>query len=140
MFPIKSVDELKSLAFKMKWQYFEKLTGWIFEENDFQTEVNRVVVFEKGRRQFDIIAKRFHTTFLVECKKWSGKRYKAGMLKKAVADHLKKCGMFREIYGKNAVPVIVTLVEEDIISHDGVPVIPIEKLNAFINHFEEWLQ
>ncbi len=139
MFPVKNPDDLKNLALGMKWQWFEKLVGWVFQQNDFETEVNRVEVFEKGRRQFDLIAKRFDDIFLVECKKWSGDRYRTGPLKRAASKHLEKCGMFEERYKKKAIPIIVTLVDEDVISHEGIPVVPIEKLNSFINHFQEWM-
>ena len=139
MFTISVADELKKLASDVRWQYFEKLVGWIFEQNDFSVEVNRVENFSGRRRQFDVIAERFGTIFLVECKKWSGRRYRTSLLKKAVKTHLEKCRMYEKAHGKKVIPILVTLVEEDIFSHENVPVVPIEKLNTFINHFEEWI-
>lgn len=143
MFPIKNLDELKALGRRMKWQYFEKLVGWIFEKNDFEIDVNKVVVFENTRRQFDVIAKRFGTIFVVECKKWSGKRNKTGLIKKAVEKHLEKCELYRKFQNKElmsleVIPLVVTLQEEDLTLYESVPVIPIEKLNTFINNFEEF--
>ncbi len=58
MFEINSVSELESLSHKVKWQYFEKLVAFIFSENGFEVEQNVVVVKNKNKRQFDVIAKR----------------------------------------------------------------------------------
>lgn len=136
-FPIKSPDELKSLAYEMKWQWFEKLVAWIFEQNDFIVASDRVVRFGGFKRQFDVIAERYGSLFVVECKKWSGSRYKKSQLKKAAECHKEKCSLYSERQKKTAIPLVVTLVDEDIISHDNVFVVPIEKLNTFINNFEK---
>ena len=55
-------------------------------------------------------------------------------MKKAVDEHLERCSLFAKEQ-KPAIPLIVTLVEEEIKIHGGIPVIPIEKLNYFINSF-----
>jgi len=138
MFPIKNLDDLKSLSERMKWQYFEKLVGWIFEKNGFETEVNKVIIFEKGRRQFDVVARRFQTAFLAECKKWSAKRSKTSLVKSAAERHIEKCRLYRETEANEVIPLVVTLMQEDIVSHENIPIVPIEKLNSFINHFEEF--
>ena len=143
MFPIKSLQDLEKISKEVKWQYFEKLVGWIFEQNDFEVGVNQVILFEKAsgvlRRQFDVIAKRFNKTFLIECKKWKGNRYKASALKRAVESHIEKATLFKEKRKEEIIPVIVTMLQEDIIEHEGVPIVPIDKLNTFINHHEEFI-
>jgi hypothetical protein len=137
MFKINSLEELAKLSKEVKWQYFEKLVAWIFEQNDFKVGVNKVITFEGKRRQFDVIAERFRNLFLIECKKWSGKRYRTSQLKKAVKEHLEKCLLYKEKYNKEIMPLIVTLIEEDIKTYEGVHIVPIEKLNTFINRFDE---
>ncbi len=140
MFVLKRPEEIKTLALEMKWQYFEKLVGWVFEQNGFDVRVNVTESFGQGRkRQFDVVAEGFRVTFLVECKKWSGKRHKVSLLKKAVKEHRERCGMYAKKHGKDVVPLVVTLTEEDILLHEKIPIIPVDKLNTFINHFEEWI-
>ena len=90
--------------------------------------------FPEGKRQFDVIAERFNELFLVECKKWSG-RHKINALRKAVDEHLERCLLYSKKANKKAMPLIVTLVEEEIKIHEDVPIVPIEKLNYFINSF-----
>jgi len=48
----------------MKWQYFEKLVAFIFDNNDFEVKHNSVLKLGKTKRQFDVIAERFGTVFL----------------------------------------------------------------------------
>ncbi len=123
-------NELKS---DIKWQYFEKLVAFVFEKNNFETRQNVLIKFSEGKRQFDVIAERFDELFLIECKKWSGNRYKTADLRKAVDNHLERCRLFSEKENKKAVPLIVTLLEEEINNQEGVPIVSIDKLNLFIN-------
>jgi hypothetical protein len=38
---------------------------------------------------------------------------------------------------ENAVPIIVTLIEEEIKLYDGIPIVPISKLNSYINELDK---
>ena len=126
---IKTIEDLDKISREVKWQNFEKLTAFIFEENRFKVKVNVVKVFDKKRRQYDVIAEKDNKIILIDCKKWSGNRYRLSALKKAVKLHKERCSF----YSKNAVPLIVTLVEEEIKFHDDMAIVPIGKLNSFIN-------
>lgn len=138
MFKINSIEELEKMSKRMKWQYFEKLVAFIFEKNDFSVKQNAVLKFGKEKRQFDVIAERFDDLFLIECKKWSGNRYKTPALRRAVDEHLERSSLFIKKEKRSAIPLIVTLVEEEIKIYQGTPIIPIEKLNLFINSFSEF--
>ena len=59
MFAINSLSELESLSQKVRWQYFEKLVAFIFEQNGFDVKQNTVIVKGKTRKQFDVIAVRY---------------------------------------------------------------------------------
>ena len=133
MFRVKSLEDLDKLSKEVKWQYFEKLVGWIFEQNGFDVQVNKVAVYGKTKRQYDVIAERFGKMFIVDCKKWGGNRYKSAALRKAVEKHLERCGLIET--GKEKIPIIVTLLTEDITEDSGVPIVPICKLNSFINQY-----
>lgn len=134
-FPIKTIPDLEHISSSVKWQYFEKLVAFIFEENNFSARQNVIVKDGFSKRQFDVIAKRYDTTYLVECKKWKSRREKTAALKIAVAKHLERCGFYEGLYEKG-MPLIVTLLEEDITEHEGITIVPIMKLNWFINNYE----
>ena len=133
---INTVEDLERVSEEAVWQNFERLVGFIFEVNDFQVNVNKVRTFNKKRRQYDVIAKKNDRTYLVECKKWAVNRYRLSALKKAIEQHKERTNFYRNLTGEEAIPIIVTLIEEDIKFYEDMPIIPIFRLNSFINEVE----
>jgi hypothetical protein len=134
---IKSIDELQRVSKEVVWQNFEKLAAFIFEENDFLIKTNIVKTFNKRRRQYDIIAKKHNKIFLVECKKWSGNRYRLSALKTAIRQHKERTEFYQNLTKEDAIPIMVTLIEEEINLYEGVPIVPILKLNTYINELDK---
>jgi Holliday junction resolvase len=135
---IKGIEDLEIVSEGIIWQNFERLAAFIFEKNDFQVKINTVKTFSKKRRQYDVIAKRGNQTFLIECKKWAGNRYRLSALKRAIEQHKERTAFYKNITEEDAVPIIVTLIEEEIQFYEGVPIVPIQKLNSFINELDEY--
>lgn len=133
---IKTIKDLERVSKGAVWQNFEVLVGFIFEANDFQVNVNKVRTFNKKRRQYDVIAKKNNRTYLVECKKWSGNRYRLSALKKAIQQHKERTEFYRNLTEENLIPIIVTFIEEDIKFYEGMPIIPILRLNSFISEID----
>ncbi len=133
---IKNTGDLERVSEEVIWQNFERLTGFIFEKNDFRVKVNTVKIYNKKRRQYDVIAEKSNQTFLVECKKWAGNRYRLSALKKAVEQHKERTTFYQSITDEDAIPLIVTLIEEEILFYEGVPMVPIQKLNSFISELD----
>ena len=134
---IKNIEDLQKVSEEVIWQNFERLTAFIFEENNFQVETSKVKTSNKKRRQYDVIAKKNNRTFLVECKKWEGNRYRLSALKAAIKKHKERSEFYRILTNENVIPIIVTLIEEEIIFYEEIPIVPILKLNAFINEEEK---
>jgi len=133
---IKDHKDLQKISKDMAWQHFEELAAFIFSENDFLVEVRKVKTFKKKRRQYDVIAKKDNNTILVECKKWAGNRYRLSALKTAVQKHIERSEFYRVLTNETVSPIIVTFIEEEILIFEGVPIIPIFRLNSFINEKE----
>lgn len=129
---IKCISDLKRASSDVVWQNFEKLTAYIFEQNEFSVEINIVKTLKRKRRQYDVIARKVDGTILVECKKWSGHRPRLSALKRAIEQHKERCEFYRTVTGSQSFPVVVTLIEEEIKSYEGVPIVPILKLNSFL--------
>jgi len=129
---IGSIEDLETVSEDVIWQNFERLAGFIFEKNDFRVAVNTVKTLHKKRRQYDVIARRNDRTFLVECKKWAGSRYRLSALKRAVVQHKERTAFYETIMDEDAIPVIVMLIEEEVRVYEGVPLVPVRKLNSFI--------
>ncbi|RQW79485.1 MAG: hypothetical protein EHM14_08565 [Methanothrix sp.] len=134
---ILDAKRLEEVSRDVVWQNFERLTAFIFEENGFQVLINTVKTSCKRRRQYDVIARKSHKTFLVECKKWSGNRYRLSALKAAIEKHIERTLFYENVTNEDATPIIVTLIEEEIQFYEGIPVIPILKLNSFLNEIDK---
>ena len=133
---IHDIEDLETVSTKSVWQNFERLAAFIFEKNDFQIRVNTVKTFQKKRRQYDMIAKKDDQTFLVECEKWAGNRYRLLALKKAIIQHKKRTVFYESVTNEDAIPLIVALIEEEIHVFVGVSIVPVSKFNAFIHELE----
>lgn len=130
---IKSIREMEYISKEVIWQNFEKLTGFIFEQNNYEVQVNKVLTKDKKkRRQFDVIAKKSNLTYLVDCKKWVGHRYRLSGIKAAIRKHKERTEFYNKLKNTKAIPIIVTLIEEEIQSYKDVYIIPILKLNSFL--------
>lgn len=134
---IETIEDLDTVSVESVWQNFERLAAFIFEKNGFVVIVNTVKTGHKTKRQYDVIAKKGSRTFLVECKKWAGNRYRLSALKGAVVKHKERTLFYDRITKEAAIPVIVTLIEEHIRVFEGVPLVPVSKLNAFIQEWEQ---
>jgi len=133
---IDSTGDLEIVSEESQWQNFERLTAFIFEKNDFEVKVNTVKTWNKKRRQYDVIARKSNQTFLVECKKWAGNRYRLSALKRAIGQHKERTTFYESITNEDAVPLLVTLIEEEIRVFEGVPLVPVGKLNTFISELD----
>lgn len=56
-----------------------------------------------------------------------------------VRKHKEISEFYRKLTNENAIPIIVTLIEEEILLCEGVPIVPISKLNSFINEEDKGL-
>jgi hypothetical protein len=136
---IKDHNDLQKASSESIWQNFERLVAFIFEKNDYLVEIGRVKTSNKKRRQYDVIARSKDRTFLVECKRWSGNRYRLSALKKAVGDHRERAEFFRKVTNECAIPIIVTLIEEEIHVFEDVPLVPVFRLNSFLAEVDRGL-
>ncbi len=138
-FPIKSVADMEKLSKEVTWQYFEKIVGYIFEQNGFDVNVGVIVKDGYGiKRQFDVVAERYGLTYLIECKKWKSRKEYNSAIKSAVKKHMERCILFRNARG-DGIPIIVTLIEGEVEMHEDVPIVPIMKLNWFINNVDQFI-
>ncbi|HWS22611.1 MAG TPA: restriction endonuclease [Methanoregula sp.] len=137
---IQNLEDLAMVSEEGVWQHFERLAAFIFEKNNFSVKVNTVKTHQKTKRQFDVIARKGNQTFLVECKKWAGNRYRLSALKKAVEQHKERTLFYAVVTNEDAIPLLVTLIEEDIRFYEGVPIVGIQKLNGFVRELDGYMQ
>jgi hypothetical protein len=149
-----SIDELRSLLRRgvsfeeatknLGWQDFEGVVSDAFEANGFRTLRNVRFSHRKKRHEVDVVALERPRLVAVDCKHWGLRAGKGSALKAASLAQLRRAMDLgikaHEIPGMNIggwgeatiVPCIVTLYEERIIESGGVLVVPLSKLNAFV--------
>lgn len=135
--PVRTMSDLESLGPRMKWQYFERLVGFVFERNAFDVNVGVVKKGGGWKRQYDVIAENPRYIFAADCKRWTGRRYKDSQLRAAADKQTERCMLLKGETEKGIIPLIVTLMPEGIVIHGGVPIVPFEKLNTFLNSWED---
>ena len=133
---ISTIEDLQRASGEAIWQNFERLVAFIFEVNDFQVVINKIKTFKRKRRQYDVIARKNERIFLLECKKWAGNRHRSSALKKAIVQHKERTEFYENLTGEATTPILVTLIEEDIKFYEDLPIVPIFKLNSFINEID----
>jgi len=125
---------MESVLGSFDWKGFEQMVGKILEENGFGVDTN--VRFKTDRRyEIDVLAENRDLSLSIDCKEWSRGRYKKTALSKAAEKQSERTSEL-ELHSKNGkkyIPMIVTLFEEDIKKEKDVIIVPVWKLNSFLN-------
>lgn len=129
---VSKYSQLKNILEEANWQNFEEIVGRVFELNDYEVEIGKVVQFGDTKRQYDIIARLEHC-IIADCKKWDNKRRIKYGLKKAVEEQIERV---KKLSGEEEkYPIIVLSCNTPLESHKRVPIISIYKLNKFLSNF-----
>ncbi|MEM2109289.1 MAG: hypothetical protein QW327_02250 [Candidatus Odinarchaeota archaeon] len=139
---------IEDLSEALNWVQFEYLCMKIFEYNDFECKIH--YCFRDGDKRFeiDILAYRDNLILAADVKHWSARQGKRSLLVKYVEKQdsrtrrLVNSEKFLEDYShlpvKSLIPLVITWYDENIQFHERVPIIPIYKLNNFLNTFEQY--
>lgn len=126
------------------WKDFEELTSAIMNEAGFLTFRNFRFSSKGKRYEVDIIALENPRIILVDCKRWNFGQGKSSALRTSASKQLKRSLEFLEkiqefssfnLSGWKTViiiPVLVTIYEERIIEYEKVLIVPLFKLNSFL--------
>jgi hypothetical protein len=143
---------LEEVLKNFDWKDFEEIVAEIFRRHDFLVKKNFRFKIEK-RHEVDILAIRRNLVFCVDCKRWSGGRYKKSGIKRSVEEQEKRTNLIKNIIDKNPIlrktlkiesnpevkPLIITLMEEDLTKEKNTFIVPVFKLNSFLLEIENYL-
>ena len=131
-------SDIEDVLKKYDWRDFESFVEFVFQQHDFETKRN---FWFKTKRKYeiDVVAER-EVIMCIDCKRWSGGRHKRSSLIKAAEAHAERVKEFKNFTKatKKAIPVIITLIDEDIVIEDEVFFVPIWKLNEFVLDFHSF--
>lgn len=139
----------------MTWQEFEEFVAQICTFHEFQAQ-HRFRFSLARRYEIDIVAKRQPYLLCIDCKQFGVRLGKTSALRlasekqlartQALADHLSRFQAELKILDWREpvlLPVLVTMMLEEIQFHESIPIVPAALLNAFLLKFEDqvdWLQ
>jgi hypothetical protein len=83
--------------------------------------------------EIDVVGKKMNTALLIDCKHW--KHMNKSALDEIVKKQIERVKRFVYDERISALPVIVTLHQEQIQFVDNVPIVPIMKLSSFLDEF-----
>jgi len=143
--------EIADVIDLMTWKDFEGLVASILSENSFictESFRRRGTSHIKGM-EIDVIGIRGHVALSVDAKMWSVRGGKASALRTAAEKQKERTNrlstQLQQLSKKipsmtkgryTIFPVMVTWLVEEVEMHEGVPVVPVFKLNGFIQDFE----
>jgi GDP-D-mannose dehydratase len=149
---VKKGKELEKILKKFDWKFFENFVREVFELNNFFVKQNFVFKTDK-KYEIDLIASRCNLVLCADCKSWASKGSKRSKLKKAVEKQEERVREFKKFLRKNPIAqnklkikskskfksIIITLLEEDLVEEKESLIIPIFKLNSFLNEVERFI-
>jgi hypothetical protein len=143
--------EIADVVDLMTWKDFEGLVASILSENSFictESFRRRGTSHIKGM-EIDVIGIRGHISLSVDAKMWSIRGGKASALRTAAEKQKERTNrlatQLQQLSKKipsmtkgqyTIFPIMVTWLVEEVEMHEGVPVVPVFKLNGFIQDFE----
>ncbi len=115
----------------LTWRDFESLTGLILEEKDF--DVTKNLILTKPRMEIDVVGTKMDIALLIDCKHW--KTMSKSVLNDIVKKQVERVKRYVADENMSALPVIVTLHQEEIQFVENVPILPFMKLSSFLDEF-----
>ena len=131
LFAIKLGADVESVSEYLTWQDFESITGLFLQEKDF--DVTKNLILTKPRMEIDVVGTKMDIALLIDCKHW--KTMSKSALDEIVKKQIERVKRYVADENMSALPVIVTLHQEEIQFIGNVPIVPIMKLSSFLDEF-----
>lgn len=132
IFALKKGAFVEEVSSKLDWRDFEGLVAEVLQSKDFATIRNYYL--KKPRMEIDVVGIRLGIAMLIDCKHWNKSSLYA--LRDAVEKQVDRTKHYvANTSGAMAVPVIVTLYQDEIDFIKKVPIVPISRFSSFVDEF-----
>jgi len=123
---------IEEVAELIEWKDFEGLVAEILEGKDFETKRN--LMLKKPRMEIDVVGVKLGIAILIDCKHW--KRTSPSALRIIIRKQVDRTKHYvTSTKGAMAIPVIVTLYQDEVNFVDKVPIVPIFQFSSFVDEF-----
>jgi hypothetical protein len=142
--------EIERVVNLLTWKDFEGFVANILAENDYicvESFRKRGISETKGM-EIDVIGVRGNSIVSIDAKMWGIRTGKSSALRTAAKKQRERtkrlCDMISRLAEKMSglargqyilKPVLVTWMVEEVVFHDGVPIVPVFLLNSFLQDF-----
>jgi len=132
LFAIKNGVPIEEVSRYIDWKDFEGLVAEILDSKHF--DVLRNFRLTKPTMEIDVVGVRLGIALLIDCKHW--KRLSHSALETIVVKQVERVKHY-VLSSKDviAVPVIVTLYQEETSFINRVPIVPILQFSSFVDEF-----
>ncbi|MFW9801594.1 MAG: hypothetical protein ACFFFC_03040 [Candidatus Thorarchaeota archaeon] len=139
--------EVEDVVDLLTWKDFEGFVASILVENNFRCveSFRKRGAAETRGMEIDVIGVRGNSIVSIDAKMWGIRTGKSSALKTAAEKQKERtkrlCGMISRLAkGLNGLttgqyilkPVLVTWMVEEVVFHEGVPIVPVFLLNSFL--------
>ena len=132
IFAINNGATIEKVSQYIDWKDFEGLVAKILDSKNF--DVSQNFRMKNPTMEIDVIGMRFGIAILIDCKHW--KRMSHSTLEVIVRKQIERVKHYvSSTSDVIAVPVIVTLYQEETSFINKVPIVPILKFSSFIDDF-----
>ena len=132
IFAINNGATIEKVSQYIDWKDFEGLVAKILDSKNF--DVSQNFRMKNPTMEIDVIGIRFGIAILIDCKHW--KRMSHSTLEVIVRKQIERVKHYvSSTSDVIAVPVIVTLYQEETSFINKVPIVPILKFSSFIDDF-----
>lgn len=122
-----------------RWQDFEEHIRDVFENHGFTTEFRKVFRSNDRKYEIDLVARRFDRTLCVDCKLYGETWYRESRLREEARLHVERCREYTRKIGEQAVPIIVSWLDDDLIIEDACLFVPYRSLNDFLANLDYYM-
>jgi Holliday junction resolvase-like predicted endonuclease len=121
------------------WQEFEEQIRDVLECAGFSTDFRKVFVAAGRRYEIDVVAHRFDTTILIDAKRYGKAWLRSSSIRAQARKHLARCSEFDQAFSVSSVPVIVSWIDDALLSEGSCFIVPFDKLEDFVVHLEGYV-
>jgi hypothetical protein len=121
------------------WQQFEEEIRDVLECAGFATDFRKVFTTAGRRHEIDVVAHRFDTTLLIDAKRYGRARLRSSSIRAQARKHLARCDEFDRAFSVCSVPVIVSWIDDALLSEGDCFIVPFDKLEDFVVHLERYV-
>jgi Holliday junction resolvase len=132
LYAIKEGGSIDEVSEHLDWKDFEGLVAEILESKDFAAIRN--MMLKKPRMEIDVVGIKSGIAILIDCKHW--KRGGTSAMRTVVSKQVERTKHYvSQTKGAMAIPVIVTLYQDQVDFIDKVPIVPIFQFSSFVDEF-----